>query len=127
MVSYKQMNYLRNALKDSAASAFVSQVPLGAILGLPQSNGYSGSFAGVDFFQTSGIPTDSDQDWGAVWDPANCFCALVHEKPTSNMLRWVGAGDGTRGYAHELASWTYWDIKELNDTAGCALGSAVTA
>lgn len=127
MVSYKQSDYVRKDLKDAASSAYVSQVSLGPVLGLPQANGYIGRVADIDMYETDGIPTDSDQDWGAVWDPMNCFCALIDEQPTSNELKWSGSNDGSRGYSWELDSWTYWDIKEWNDGAGCGIGSAVTS
>lgn len=119
MVDYKGANELTKELTDTAGAAFVSQVNLGSI-GVPQANGYAGQLMGVEIYQTDGLPTDSGDDVGAVWDAGLCFAAAIDG---GGFETTVDIATASNGFLVELSSYGFWHIVEWNDAAGCALKS----
>ena len=118
-VDYKGANELAKELSSISADAFAQQVNLGGVLGIQQAGMPKGSLFDVMIYETEGLPTDSGDDIGCVWDPALAFCAGVQNSPVTFQIKppesqepWV-----------ELYAYTFWHIAEHNDDAACQLKS----
>lgn len=112
---YKGVNELRKELTSISASAFANQTMISLIMGAPQANGLVGELAGVDVYQTSGLPTSSSDDVACVFDPRYAFAAgLGGEFHVA--LEWLGAGGG---FSHELSAYMFYDVELWNTEAAC--------
>jgi hypothetical protein len=116
---YKGIYELRKEAWNKAASplSLVQNIEIlrGFDLG---GKGYQGEQGGVLLYQTNGLPTSGSDDVSLTFDPYLAFGAMADNMPSveSNFL---GAGDGTRGFAREYVAWMFCDVIEWNDQAGC--------
>lgn len=129
---YKGINEIRKELVKSAASVF--SIPEMVSLLRPSEsmqtpNGYVGSLPGIDLFETDGLPSANSDDYALVFNPDLCYCAM-YSPSVQVRTRWVGASQygesaapNATGFATEVASWVFSDVKEWNDTAGCTVRS----
>lgn len=117
-ISHKQANDLRKVLAAVTATPFSSQLSAGLLGPIAPAN--VKEYLGVNFIATSGLPTDTGDDVGAIFDPSLCFAAGVDGRGGfESEVRFVG----NQGLHYEFTTWTYWKAVLWNDTAGVALKS----
>lgn len=119
MISYGQMNDLDKALTDTAAAAFFNQVDLGPVLGIANGGRPRGRLFGIDIYVTSGLPTDSGDDVGCVWDPNKAFVAGIDPRGVNMRVKEPEAAEPW----YELFFWAFWHIAEHEDSAAVRLRS----
>lgn len=116
---YKAIMELQKEVLQSSASNYAIEQEVSFLRGERPLNGYAGSKAGIDFFETSGLPTSSSDDVALIFSPALCFAGMISDSPQVRIF-WQG---GIGGYITEVAAWLFCDIVEWNDAAGCGLKS----
>jgi hypothetical protein len=116
---YKGMNEIAKELTDTSASAFVGQIDLG-VLGIATGGKPKGELFDVIMFETDGLPTDSGDDVGCVWDPNKAFCAGVDG---IDGFRYIATPPNSQNPWWELYFWTFWHMAEHNDTAAVRVKS----
>lgn len=116
VISHKQASDLRKVLAATSATVFSSQQSAG-LLG-PIAPASVKEYLGVNFIATSGLPTDTGDDVGAIFDPSLCFAAGVDGRGgfESEVLF-----KGNQGLHYEFTTWTYWKAVLWNNTAGSGL------
>lgn len=112
---YKGVSEVRKELTSITATAF-SNMDLLSLVGL-KVPGVSpvGEFAGIQIYETSGLPTSGGDDVAAVWDPMHCFFAGVDLAFNVTIIQ----PSGSNGLTHEVTSWMYFKNVEWRDEAGC--------
>lgn len=115
VLHYKGANEIRKELTSISASAFANSAMLSLIGGAPKANGLVGEFAGIEVYQTSGLPTSGGDNIQCVFHPKYCFFAGMGGSIETEVL-WKGA---TGGALWEVASYMFYKVVEWNDTAGC--------
>lgn len=121
---YKGINEIQKELTNSAAAHLSIPTEISLLAGVTGANGRVGEKAGIDFYQTDGSPAGAGStDVALVFDGNLSHGAMVD--PTITYAeKWLGAGDGTRGFATEYTAYFFCDIIEWNDAAGCGVLSA---
>jgi hypothetical protein len=115
---YKAIFELQKDIITSAASVWSQPQQTSLLAGVTGMNGYVGDLPGVRLYATNGLPTSGSDDVALVFDPAIAFGSMV--SPIVDVRsKWLGAGDGTRGYATEWTGHIFCDVVEWNDYAGC--------
>lgn len=115
---YKGVNEIRKELTSISASAF-SNLSMLSLVSTPQANGLAGEFAGIEIYETDGLPTDSGDDVACVFHPMFAFAAgLGGEFQTM-----VNFKDASGGYLYEVSSYFFYKVIEWNDTAACRVKS----
>lgn len=121
MLDYKGANEMRKELTSATASIFGNMETLG-LVGNPKSPaGYIGNFAGIDLYQTDGLPSGGGDDTACIWDPAICFAAAIDGVSGFNTTIQEPAVSNNMG--RELVTYGFWNIVEWNDAAACAVKS----
>lgn len=111
---YKGVKELGKEVIATTASAFANPNFLG-LVGAPAANNYKGSFADMEIYQTSGLPTSGGDDVAMLFHPSYAFCGV-----TKGEFRTVVSPlKASEGFWTEVASYFFYDIKEWNDAAGC--------
>lgn len=123
VLSYKQVKEVKGDIINSAASAWGSDIMLDLLGGAPKANNFVGSLAGMDIYQTGGLPVASaTDDIGLVFHPRLAFCAGLGGEFSTLVVP-----KGTEGFYTEVSSHAFWKIAEYYDLAGCRVLSAKTA
>jgi len=117
VLDFKGVNEIRKEIVASGAAVFSQESMTSLLSGIVQLNGYVGSIPGVDLFATNGLPTDSSDDVGAVFDPNICFAGIVGV--VDNRSVWKGS----EGLFDEMTAWIFSAYVEWNDAAGCGVKS----
>jgi len=118
LLDYKGVSELELEAASTGASAYVSQVNLGGLLGALQAPQVAASYLGIDIYATDGLPTDSGDDVGCLFSPL-AFCAIIDNGGFQSAM----GGLTSQGFYEEVLTWTFWDIKEWNDTAAIQIKS----
>ena len=116
---FKGMMEIQKEIVASGASNYSLESEISLLQGIRGNNGFSGSKAGIDFYQTSGLPTSGSDDQALVYDPAICFAGMISDSPEVR-IDWAG---GIGGYMTEISAYIFCDIIEWNDAAGCEVAS----
>ena len=107
----------------SGAAHYAVESEIALLKGMTGLNGYAGSKAGIDFYQTSGLPTSGSDDVALVFDPLLAFGGMISPSPIVK-LNWLGgAGSAQGGYSTEVAAYIFCDVIEWNDQAGATVSS----
>lgn len=114
---FKGINEVRKELLASGAAVFSQESMTSLLAGIVNLNGFVGSLPGVDLFGTNGLPTDSGDDVGAVFDPNICFAGVVGV--VDNRSVWKGS----EGLFDEMTAWIFSAYVEWNDAAGTRVRS----
>lgn len=120
MIDYKGATEIEKEITHTTASMFANMEELG-VLGQPKApTGFVGNLAGVDIYQTDGLPlaNSNTDDVGCVWDPMHCFAALIDPQGFNVVLNGPRADNGI---SDEQLSWIFTKVGEVNDLAGCRL------
>lgn len=114
VVSYKGANDLKKELIGSSAAVFGQESQTSLLQG-PFENmaGFVGSLPGVDVYATTGLPTATADDVGAVFNPNKAFAMMAD--PSVNVWE-VPVGSG--GVWVELISYLFNGVSEWYDEAG---------
>lgn len=121
VLDYKGMMEIEKELTASGAAHLANPSEISLLSGNRQPNGYRGSKAGMDFYETSGLPTSSSDDVALCYDPNLAFGGMISTQPQVR-LRWLGGtGDGTRALCDEVCAWIFCDIIEWNDAGGVGI------
>lgn len=118
ILHYKGVYELQKELVSSGAASFGTEMMLSLLAGMPQPNGYRGSIANVDIFETDGLPTSGGDNVQAVFDPAIALCGMYSPAPMVKLIEAGSAGGWT-----EVYSCVFDDVKIWNDAALCKLNS----
>lgn len=119
VLDYKGANELRKEITSITASAWSNPAMLGIVNNNPKQNNLIGELAGIDIYQTSGLPTTGGDDIGAVFHPQWAFCCGIGGAIETN----VSPFKASEGFWYEISSHMFCDIKEWNDRAGSGLRS----
>lgn len=111
---FKGINEIRKEIIGSTAVAWSHSEMVGILAGLQEPNGYVGSLAGVDLFQTSGLPLATADDVALVFDPELAFASMIGDSVDT----YVSPMKGSEGGYWEVASYQFYDVVEWNDAAG---------
>lgn len=123
VLDFKGAKELRKELASSSAAALSLESQIELLRGIGSPRGYIGSRSGINFFETSGLPTSGSDDVALIFDPMLAFGAMASNTPQVR-TRWLGgAGDGTRGFCDEVSAWIFCDVVEWNDAAGYMIKS----
>jgi hypothetical protein len=120
---FKGIFEIQKELTASSAAHLGVPGQIELLAGIQAPNGYVGSKAGVDFYQTSGLPTSGSDDVALVFDPQMAFGAMAAAAPVVNVNWLGGAGSAQGGYSHEVSGYFFCDVIEWNDACGCAVNS----
>lgn len=80
--------------------------------------GYVAHFAGVDLYQTNGLPTDAGDHVALVFNPEMAIAGMYDQ----GIETWV-VNKGSEGVFKEITSYTFSDAIEWQDAAGCGVKS----
>lgn len=119
VLDYKGVNEIRKEITSSTGTAFSNLELLDLVrnAGVQQNNHLAGQFAGMEIYQTSGLPTatsDTD-DVGAVFHPRLCFGAGFG----GEFVTKFDDPRGSNGFVTEVSSYMFYDVEIWNNTAGC--------
>lgn len=117
VLDHKGAHEIRKEIANSSASIW-SQESLTTLLRGAQeaANGYVGAIPGLELYATSGLPTDSSDDVGLVFNPMLAIAGMV--SPSVNVrTSWEGSAGGYT----EVYSYIFSDFVEWNDAAGCGV------
>lgn len=118
VLDYKAILELRKDIITSAASVWTQPSLTSLLAGVTATNGYVGDLPGVRLYETNGLPTSGTDDIACVFDGALAFASMA--SPSVDVrAKWLGAGDGTRGFATEYTGHFFCDVVEWNDGAAC--------
>jgi hypothetical protein len=120
---FKGIYEIQKELVASSAAHLAIPSEVALLQGMSGLNGYAGSKAGIDFYQTSGLPTSGTDDVALVFDPMLAFGAMVSPQPVVQVNWLGGAGSAQGGYSHEVAGYIFCDVIEWNDQAGATIAS----
>jgi hypothetical protein len=123
VVNYKAASELQKDLIASSASVWTNP-NMATILRGSTPGGFVGTLGNgmLNVFRTSGVPTTGTDDVGCVFHPQWAFASMADSGPTYNE-RWLGAGDGTRGFATEYTGYFFYDAVLWNDYLTCEFRS----
>lgn len=119
MVDHKGSNELQKELSDSGASVFNSTIDLGGLMGVADAGAPKGEIFGIAVYETSGLPTDSGDDIGLVWDPELAFTASIDPNGVTAQVK----NPESQEPWLEVFSYMFWSIGEHADSAACQLKS----
>ena len=117
VLDYKGANELRKEITSITASAWSNPAMLGIVNNNPKQNNLIGELAGIDIYQTSGLPTSGGDDVAAVFHPQWAFCSGISGAIQTD----VSPFKASDGFWYEISSYMFADVKEWNDRAGCKL------
>lgn len=118
---YKAVSEIRKELTSITATAFSNMELLGLIGKPTPGKNYVGNFAGVDVYQTDGLPTTGGDNISCVWDPMHAFYAGVDG--INGFRTSLKEPSAINGVAWELLTWTFFKVIAWRDTAACAIRS----
>jgi len=117
MVDYKGAGEIRKELTSITATAFGNLAMLG-VIGVPKGPaGFIGEFAGIELYQTDGLPSSGGDDVALVWDPRIAFCAGING--IQGLATTVLEPSVLTNMCWEFTTHTFWNVAEWNDAAGC--------
>lgn len=119
MLDHKGVNELQKELSDSGAAVFTSTIDLGGIMGVADAGTPKGEIFGIMVYETSGLPTDSGDDVGCVYDPELAFVASIDPVGVTTQVKQPESQEPWL----EIFSYIFWDISEHNDLAARQLKS----
>lgn len=115
VLDYKGAGELRRNIASTTGTPFVNERLIQVLASRPQANNYLGELAGVDVYQTSGLPLATADDVALVFSPDYAICTGMggpietHAEYNVTLAAW------------EISSHMYWDLKEYHDAAGIGL------
>ena len=118
VIDRKGRNEIRKELTSISADAFSRGENLRLVEGGIQPNGLVGEFVDMFVFNTSGLPTDTGDDVGAVFHPDYAWAL-----PIDQTIRTRSVFKGSDGLVTEVASWLFANVIEWIDAAGVQLRS----
>ena len=117
-LDYKAINELIKFIMSSGASCYSQESQTSLLRGVSSSNGWRGNLPGVALYELSGLPTDSGDDVGLIYDPNLAFGAQIADSIGISIKQPEAASPWFEAY-----SWTFFDVVEWNDAAGCGMKS----
>lgn len=120
ILEYKQIVDMQAQIIATDATPFSLESQITLIQGVAEPSGRRGHLAGVELYETNGVPTNAGDHQGLVFDPALAMAGMV--SPSVNVRTdWRGSD----GFWNEISSWVFSDFVEWNDEAGIRFESDV--
>lgn len=118
-LDYKGANEIKKEIVASSAAAYAQPGQTSPLTGqFEQGNGFIGSVPGIDLYATTGLPTDTGDDVGLVFNPNKAFAGIMDPS-----IQYREVFKASEGVYTELAAWLFNDIVEWYDEAGCGVKS----
>lgn len=115
VLEYKGAHEIRKEIQSTGGTPWSNMSMLEILNGTPQPNGYVGSVAGMDVYQTTGMPTGGGDDYALVFNPQWTFAAGLGGAFSTNV--WYDPVS----FLYVVSSFMFYNVVEWNDTAGCSL------